>query len=73
MLPAFPAFRACIGFPDRAKAREFRFGSEHVQGSLIERKRGNSVLDKAVFTDLASGYGEENQRTPERNLPLEAD
>ncbi|HND88851.1 MAG TPA: hypothetical protein PK971_11015 [Saprospiraceae bacterium] len=46
---------------------------EHVQVYLIERKQGISVLDKAVFTDIASGYGEENQRSPKMNLPLESD
>ena len=51
----------------------YRGDLEHVQVFLIERKRGNSILDKAVFTDLAGGYGEENQRSPKRNLPLEAD
>ncbi|HMX41476.1 MAG TPA: hypothetical protein PK971_14445 [Saprospiraceae bacterium] len=40
---------------------------------LIERKQGNFVSGKAAFTDLAGGYGEENQRRPKRNLSLEAD
>ena len=41
--------------------------------SLIERKRGDSVSGKAIFTDLASGYSEENQVSPKRDLPLQAD
>jgi hypothetical protein len=29
---------------------------------LIERKRGNFVLSKADFADVAGGYGEKSQR-----------
>ena len=44
----------------------------HVYVFLIERKRGDSVLAKAVFTDLAAGYSEESQRRPQRHLPFAA-
>ncbi len=40
---------------------------------MIERKGTNFILGKAVFTDIASGYGEENQRSTEQNLSLAAD
>jgi len=35
---------------------------EHVREFMIARKRANFMLNKAVFTGVASSYDEENQR-----------
>jgi hypothetical protein len=40
---------------------------------MIERERINFDLGKAAFADIASGYGEESQRSPGQNLSLAAD
>ncbi|GEM_PF-2437368 len=44
------------------------FGMAHVILELvrvfvIERGRGNFILDKAIFADVAGSYGEKNQRS----------
>jgi len=36
---------------------------ELVRVFVIERGRGNFILDKAIFADVAGSYGEKNQRS----------
>jgi len=40
---------------------------------VIERGRGNFILDEADFAGIAGSYDEKIQRSIKQNLPLAAD